>query len=63
MSADAFPLGATVRVVGERNARYTVKRTYDDGTVLLWGGTSLYEKYRQVAADRLRLAKPLTPAR
>jgi hypothetical protein len=60
VSAPAFYIGSTVRIIGERGARYTVKRTDDDGTVVLWGGRYQHEKYRQVPSDRLVRAEPRT---
>lgn len=58
MSAGSFPVGAKVRVAGSRGT-FTVRRheVAKDGSVLLWGGTPLRERFRCVPPAKLRPAR------
>lgn len=58
MSAETFPEGTPVRIAGARGT-YTVRRSgaTADGSVLVFGGTPMRERYRAVRPERLRPAK------
>lgn len=59
MSPDAVAVGAAVRIAGSRGT-WTVRRTRGaaDGSVLVFGGTAMHERFRAVTPDKLRPAKP-----